>query len=120
MTVPAEAGTARLRAMLAGRTGIREQRMFGGVCFMQDGHMLCGADRHGYLFRVGEAGEAALLALPGAERMAQGGRPMRGFVRLRPVDRSDAELARDLALADAFIATLPPKLPRRPRKETVA
>jgi hypothetical protein len=115
----AEANVARLRAMLVGRPGISERRMFGGVCFMQGEHMLCGADGSGFLFRVGEAGEAALLAL-GGEVMEQAGRRMRGFVRLRPADRGDGELSRGLALAEAYVATLPPKAPPRPRKERKA
>jgi hypothetical protein len=89
--------------------------MFGGVCFMLGEHMLCGADRSGFLFRVGEAGEAPLLAI-GGEVMQQAGRQMRGFVWLRPGDRADGELAQGLALADAHVGGLPPKAAKRPGK----
>jgi hypothetical protein len=110
---------ARLRAMLRGRSGIGERRMFGGVCFMQGEHMLCCAGKSGFLFRVGEAGEAALLT-QGGEVMEMGGRRMRGFVRLKGPDRSDGALAQALALAEAHVRALPPKPPRRAGKELKA
>ncbi|MGV3578880.1 hypothetical protein [Brevundimonas sp.] len=30
----------RVRAVLPGRLDVREQRMFGGLCFLLNGHML--------------------------------------------------------------------------------
>jgi hypothetical protein len=116
---PAEANAARLRRLLAGRSGIGERRMFGGVCFMQGEHMLCCAGKLGFLFRVGAAGEAALLAR-GGELMEMGSRKMRGFVWLKSDDRGDDELAEALALAEAHVQALPPKAARHPRKETKA
>ena len=54
-----------LRAALAGEAS--RARMFGALCFMLGGNMLCGALSDGGFFRVGKA-QAAALALPGAGR----------------------------------------------------
>ena len=44
----------RIRTMLSGRSDMREQKMFGGLCFMMRGHMcLAASGRGGLLVRVG-------------------------------------------------------------------
>ena len=40
-----------LRDALSGRRGVTEKRMFGGVCFMLRGHMLCGIGKRGFIDR---------------------------------------------------------------------
>ncbi|RVV99733.1 hypothetical protein EKE94_03390 [Mesobaculum littorinae] len=59
---------------------IRDKRMFGGLCFMLDGAMLCGLMRAGGLYRPGKAAQAAALALPDVAAMEMGGRRMGGYV----------------------------------------
>ena len=100
-----------LRAALAGRDGVAERRMFGALCFMARGNMLCGALADGGFFRVGKAGEAAALALPGVRPMTMaGGRPMPGIVRVSPEAVADPVLrGRLLALAEGFVGGLPAK-----------
>ncbi len=99
-----------LRGDLADLPGIVEKRMFGGLAFMLDGNMLCGVHKGGGMFRVGKAGEAAALAVPGARPMDFTGRRMGGFV-----DVSDEALAdeacrgRLMTLALGFVRSLPPK-----------
>ena len=44
----------RIREVLEGQQGITEQNMFGWVCFLFKGNMLCGCDlTHGLSVRVG-------------------------------------------------------------------
>lgn len=69
-----------LRTDLAGHTNIEEKRMFGGLCFMKDGHMLCGVHKAGGMFRVGKPRYEAALAIEGAGPMQFTGRPMGGLV----------------------------------------
>jgi hypothetical protein len=105
-----EAVAATLRAALAGRAGIEERRMFGALCFMLRGNMLCGALSDGGFFRVGKPGEPAALARPGVARMAMRDRPMPGIVRVPPAAVSNPGLRSELlGLALAFVAPLPPK-----------
>jgi TfoX/Sxy family transcriptional regulator of competence genes len=62
----------RLRKALAGRRGITEKRMFGGVCFLLRGHMLCATGKNGFMFRVGKEQHSQALA-KGAAPVVLGG-----------------------------------------------
>lgn len=111
MSFAADELAGRVRAALPGGLAVREQRMFGGVCFLLNGHMLvCPLKDGGLMVRVGPEGLSEALAQPGAEPMTMTGRTMRGFV----VVSGDA-LEEDEALADwierarAFVGTLAPK-----------
>jgi TfoX/Sxy family transcriptional regulator of competence genes len=101
-----------MRRALAERRGLVEKRMFGGICWMLDGNMLCGIARDSFMFRVGRALEAEALARPGARIMDFTGRPMRGFVLVDPDAAEDAGLENWIALAGRYVAALPPKAPR--------
>lgn len=99
-----------LREDLAERAGITEKKMFGGLCFLLDGNMLCGVHKNGAMFRVGKDSEAAALAIDGAGPMTFTGRRMGGMI-----DVVDAALAEDdkraewLRLSLEFVGGLPPK-----------
>lgn len=87
-----------------------ERKMFGGLCIMHRGHMLCGVHKGGGMFRVGKPGMAAALAVPGAGPMTFTGRPMGGMVECSPEALEDDDTrGRLLALALAFAGTLPPR-----------
>ena len=98
------------RGDLVDMPGISEKRMFGGLCFMLNGNMLCGVHKDGGMFRVSKAAEAAGLAIDGAAPMAFTGRPMGGMINV-----SDAALADDerrgrwLRLAIDFVGAMPAK-----------
>jgi hypothetical protein len=44
----------RLRAALRSHKAVTEKRMFGGVCFLLRGNMLCGTGKVDFMFRVGK------------------------------------------------------------------
>ena len=69
-----------LRGDLAGQERVEEKRMFGGLCFMLEGHMLCGVHKDGGMFRVGKERQASALAIDGVTEMAFTGRKMGGLV----------------------------------------
>lgn len=99
-----------LRDDLAGRPGIGEKRMFGGVAFMLDGNMLCGVHPKGAMFRVGKANEEFALAVPDVRRMDFSGRPMGGFVDVEDeVIGDEVCRTRLMGLALDFVTALPPK-----------
>jgi hypothetical protein len=100
-----------MRRALARRRGLVEKRMFGGICWMLNGNMLCGIARNSFLFRVGRAQETEALARPGARMMEFTGRPMRGFVVVDPDAAEDTGLDAWLALAHRYVGALPPKAP---------
>ena len=101
---------ALLRADLVWRGNLAERRMFGGLCFMLEGNMVCGTYRDGGMYRVGKLNAPAALALPHVRPMTMTGRPMRGVVEADRPAIEDRDLrGRLLALALEFVAGLPAK-----------
>ncbi len=98
-----------MRSALEGRVGITEKAMFGGICWMIDGNMLCCTSQHRFMFRVGKDAEADALARPGAVPVVMGDRKMNGFVWVDADRAIDTGLSDWIALAAAFVGTLPPK-----------
>ena len=98
------------RGALTGRAGVTEKKMFGGLCFLLQGNMLCGTYRGGGMYRVGKANEAAALALPHVRPMTMTGRAMPGLVDVDREAIADPALRdRLLALALDFVGGLPAK-----------
>lgn len=113
--MPHDEGLAQiLRDALADVPGVTEKRMFGGLCFLLNGNMLCGVHGDkvgpGAMFRVGKDNEAAALAVEGAGPMNFTGRKMGGMVDVTPEALAD-DTSRDewLRLALDFVGTLPSK-----------
>ncbi len=101
--------TALLRDDLADHE-VEEKRMFGGVCFMLRGNMLCGTHKNGALFRVGKPNVEIALTLPDVGYMEMTGRRMGAFVDAAPEAlEADTTRAALMRLALAFNATLPAK-----------
>jgi len=103
----------RLRAAIPAR-GRTEKRMFGGVGFMLDGNMIAGTFRDALLVRVGKERNAEALRRPGARPMEMRGRPMDGYVMVDRTVLDDKALADWIALARAYVLSLPSK-PARPK-----
>lgn len=108
--MPLDPGLLQLmREDLADAPGISEKRMFGGVCFLLNGNMVCGVSGESLMFRVGKTAEAAALALPAVRPLSFTRRPMGGMVEVAPEDAEDAPHARLVALSLAHARALPPK-----------
>lgn len=100
-----------LRGDLEGEPGITERKMFGGLCFLRDGHMVAGVHKGGAMFRVGKDAEAEAMAVEGAAPMAFTGRPMGGMIDVGDPDAivDDARRGIWMRLALAHARSLPPK-----------
>jgi TfoX/Sxy family transcriptional regulator of competence genes len=104
-----------LRDDLAGEP-VTETKMFGGLCFLTHGHMICGVHQGGTMYRVGRDSYATALARPGSQPVRMGDRVMAAMVQLSPEDSADdARRAALLSLALATVRALPPKV-AKPRK----
>jgi hypothetical protein len=101
-----------MRRALARRRGLVEKRMFGGICWMLHGNMLCGIAKDSFMFRVGRALEAEALARPGTRIMDFTGKPMRGFVLVEPDAAEDGGLEAWIAFTAQYVAEMPPKAPK--------
>jgi hypothetical protein len=83
----------RLRPLFRGKYSVKEQRMFGGLAFMVNGHMCCGIVGKDLVVRTGPDGFEQALRQPHARPMDFTGRPMRGFVFVSSAGyRSDRDL----------------------------
>ena len=99
-----------LRDAVQGETGITERKMFGGLCFMKDAHMVCGVHQGGGMARVGKAAEAEALTLPGVAPLSFTGRKMGGMVDVSEETFADDALrSRIVSMALAYAKSLPPK-----------
>ena len=100
----------RVRGTFAGRKGVAERKMFGGLTFMVSGHMCCGVTGDLLMVRVGADGFDDALAQPHARPMDFTGRPMAGFVYVEPQGTQSADhLGKWIRRAEAFVDSLPPK-----------
>lgn len=100
---------AALRRALSSVGGVSERRMFGGLCFLVNGNMLCGVETDRYMLRVGKDRYAEALARPGARPMDFTGRPLAGFVWVDAKGLSGRALAAWVRLALAYVGRLPKK-----------
>lgn len=105
-----EALAARVRARLAGTRGLAERRMFGGLCFLVNGHMCAGVVGSTLMLRVGPQRYAEALARPHAREMDFTGRPLTGMIYVDPPGIAGAAaLGRWLELALKFVQSEPAK-----------
>ena len=98
-----------MRANLGVEPGLSETKMFGGLCFMLHGNMVCGVHSAWGMFRAGKHRKRAALN-KGAQPLSFTGRKMGGMVELDrdPFD-NDARRLDLIAFSLANAATLPPK-----------
>jgi hypothetical protein len=91
--------------------GLGDKKMFGGLAWMLDGHLLCGARDVGMMVRLGKGNDGWALDLPDVAPMVMSGKQMPGWVRAGPDACADDDLRKRLLdAAIAFVRTLPPKV----------
>lgn len=99
-----------MRADLGELPGLSEKKMFGGLCFMLNGNMICGVHAGGAMFRPGKSREVEALALAGVEPLSFTGRPMGGMVEVDEAAYADDDVRAALTqLSLANAASLPAK-----------
>ncbi len=88
--------------------GLVRKRMFGGLAWMLDGHLLCGASDRGMLVRLGKGNDGWAIESDDIAAMIMSGRRMEGWVRAGPDAYGDDALRQKLLNgAIAFVRTLP-------------
>jgi TfoX/Sxy family transcriptional regulator of competence genes len=103
----------RIREEMRSTPGIGERRMFGGVCFTFNGHMVFGVVKDEIMVRVGGDAYAAALTLPHARPMDFTGRPMKGYLFIEAAGiQTDGSLGAWLESGLKFVRTLPVKKPK--------
>jgi TfoX/Sxy family transcriptional regulator of competence genes len=100
----------RIRTVMAEEAGAHEKKMFGGLCFLFHGNMVCGVVGDELMVRVGPDAWAGALELPHAREMDFTGRSMKGMVYVG-IDgiAEDADLAAWVRRGLDYAGSLPPK-----------
>jgi hypothetical protein len=98
-----------MREALGNERDLREQRMFGGICWMLNGNMLCGVEVGRYMFRVGKDRMEEALARTGCDPVIFGGRRMGGFVWVEALACDEEQLGDWIGFAKEFVGNLPSK-----------
>lgn len=103
----------RIRAQLAGKRGVTEKAMFGGLAFLVGGNMAVAASgQGGLLVRVDPDESDALVARTGARPMEMRGRAMAGWLRVESADvRTARQLAGWVERGVTWAGSLPAKRP---------
>ncbi len=108
----------RIRNVLRDTPGVTERKMFGGIAFLDRGHMMCGVLKDELVLRVGPEAFERALAQPHARPMDFTGRPSRGMVYVAASGVRTEKALRDwIARGLQFTASLPDKKgeKKRPR-----
>lgn len=102
---------ARIETILEGTIGITNKKMFGGLCFLHNGNMLCGVDNKSQLMvRVGPDQYEQALAKNHAIEMDFTGRPLKGMIYVAPEGlKTKRDLTKWLDMGLRFTQTLPKK-----------
>ena len=110
-TMPYDNGLAqRVREILEEEPGFDEKKMFGGICFLLFGNMVCGIIRDDLIVRVGAANYNAALKMHNTKKFDLTGKALTGWVMVlsKELD-SDEELSEWVYKAVKFVRTLPLK-----------
>ena len=97
----------RIESILAYEEGITSKKMFGGICFMLHGNMLCGVVKDRLVLRVGPDLYESFLEEEQIRPFDFTGKPLRGFVYVLPKGvQTDQELQQWISRVLAFVKTL--------------
>ena len=109
--MPYDKGLAqRVREILELEPGYDERLMFGGICFILFGNMVCGIIGEDLIVRVGMDRYAEMLKMPHTKKFDLTGKSLKGWVMvLSQALDSDEELNDWVQRAVSFVQTLPPK-----------
>jgi TfoX/Sxy family transcriptional regulator of competence genes len=107
----------RVRKELAGRKGVVEKRMFGGVAFLLDGNMSVGIHKDELVVRVAPEETDAALREAGTRLFDLTGRPMKGWILVGGAGIADERsLTAWVARGAAYAASLPKKKAKSKRR----
>jgi TfoX/Sxy family transcriptional regulator of competence genes len=105
-----ESLAARIRGALAGKKGIDEKKMFGGIGFLLSGNMLVGVWKKSLIVRLGSEDGVDALQEPHVKAFDITGKPMKGWILVEPDGiKKDDQLKGWIERAMKFVRTLPGK-----------
>lgn len=101
---------AQIAEVLKGKREVSQKKMFGGLCFLLNGNMLCGIAKGKLVARVGPDHYEKALRLKNTAPMDFTGKPLKGMVYVLPEGtKSKTSVKRWVEKSVAFVQTLPKK-----------
>ena len=101
---------ARIRKIVSRWKNTDAKKMFGGVCHLLNGNMVCGVYKDYLILRLGEKESGKSLKLSYTKPFDITGKPMKGWVMVEGRGfKTDEKLKSWLLKARTFVKTLPPK-----------
>ncbi|MCI0480265.1 MAG: TfoX/Sxy family protein, partial [Candidatus Dadabacteria bacterium] len=95
---------------IAGLPGMKEKRMFGGICYMLNGNMCVGIYKDNVIVRIGEDIAEKIMKEPHVKPMDIAGKAMKGWAMVGSDGIvEDKSLKRFCSFAIEFVLTLSPK-----------
>lgn len=112
----------RIRELLAGRSGVAEKKMFGGLAFLVEGNLAIAASgQGGVLVRADPADTDRHLSAPGVGLAVMRGRPMEGWLRVDDEHlKTGRQLSRWVEVGTSYARSLPPKAKSAPRRRSAS
>ena len=100
----------RIRNGLGKRREVTEKQMFGGLAFLLNGNLCCGVHGRELIVRIAPEETERALGQPHTHIFDMTGRPMKGWILVRPAGTtSDAELANWIQAGVTYAGSLPAK-----------
>ncbi len=107
---------ARFHEAVAGIEGVEVRKMFGYPAAFVGGNLTAGLHQENVMVRLPDAEREERLADGWSPFAPMPGRPMREYVALPPEVAGDvAALRHWVERAAAYVRTLPPKAPKKPK-----
>jgi len=101
---------ARIRRVVAGSKGITEKQMFGGLCFLLDGKMICGVLKTDMIAKIGRDNHERVATRKHVRPFDFTGKPMKGIVYVEPAAlRSDKDIAMWVDMGKEHVKESPAK-----------
>ncbi len=100
----------RITKIVSRWKNVEAKKMFGGVCHLLNGNMVCGVHKDYLILRLGEKAAAQALKQSHTRPFDITGKPMKGWVMVEGKGfKTDDSLKSWLNNAKTFVRTLPPK-----------
>jgi len=100
----------RIESILRSRREVSQKKMFGGLCFLLNGNMLCGINGHKLMARVGQENYEFALKQKHVTEMDFTGKLLKGMIYVLPdgMKRKDS-LKKWVNMCIEFVSTLEKK-----------
>ena len=99
-----------IRKVMSSWKNTEAKKMFGGVCYLMNGNMVCGVYKEFLILRLGEELGEKAMENPFVRPFDITGRPIKGWIMVAQEGfKTENELENWLNEAKKFVETLPPK-----------